>query len=440
MTTRGETPRSTEPTIFGRFRKGAVGTALLAGTLFAGGMGTMITASAHTPTATLTCDTAGPVLNVSLTAYIASQTNTNTVAVTVDGVLTDNANFGTTFLRTYHINAPGAAFVSHTAEVNVTAWDDPTGSNGWTKDIKLTAPACQTLASPSIATTPSAGGPIGTVLSDVANVTGGISLNTGTGKVNFKLFGPTDTACHGTPVFTSPNIPASASTGTTAQFRSGNFAGALTAGAYSWTADYTGDASNNPASSACTKEVTLVGKSGPSIVTTPTPSAGGPIDTPISDSATLTGATSPTGTVTFKLFGPTDQACAGTPLFTSAVALPSGSATVTSAAFSGTSTAGTYSWTADYSGDANNAAASSLCTVETVVITSIAPITTISPPPSTSSGGGQGVQGLTTAVTTPGTGGDAAVGKLTVGGFLLLGGLGVALFGYMIPRRRRINS
>ena len=55
---------------------------------------------------------------------------------------------------------------------------------------------------PTIATTPSAGGPVGTSISDTATVTGGVNP---TGNVTFNLFSPGNPTCTGTPVFTSTN-------------------------------------------------------------------------------------------------------------------------------------------------------------------------------------------------------------------------------------------
>ena len=54
----------------------------------------------------------------------------------------------------------------------------------------------QTTVPPTISTTPSAGGPVGTSISDTATVTGGVSP---TGNVTFNLFAPGDTACTGHP-------------------------------------------------------------------------------------------------------------------------------------------------------------------------------------------------------------------------------------------------
>ena len=442
MTTRGDAPHMAHGhSALQRVRRGAAATATIAGVLVAGGAATLVTAFAHSfgtpatiPITTGTASGGGYEVGTAVmkdSAQLASNvTSDRTInfflwapssptctgtPVFTDSVPAINGPGTVQTLTAYTGTAPQAPQVVGTYQwtANIAA---PSGaieatSNCGDEPVKLVAVPP---VSPAISTKQSADGVVGTVLSDTAQVTGGRSLNTGTGTVTFKLFGPTDLTCAAAPVFTSPNIAAASSTGTTANFVSGSFAGATTPGKYSWTADYSGDANNNPVSSPCTAEVTTVSKAAPAISTTP--SAGGPTGTPISDSATVTGGVSPTGTVVFNLYGPTDLTCSAAPVFTSTVTLTA--ATVSSAAFSGTSTEGTYSWTAAYSGDAKNAAATSPCTAETVVIT--------------------GVQGIT--INTPGTGSDAAVGKLTIGGFLLLGGLGVAMLGYMIPRRRRAGS
>ncbi len=101
-----------------------------------------------------------------------------------------------------------------------------------------------------------------------------------------------------------------------------------------------------------------------------TPSGNGTVGGTISDSATVSGGLSPSGDVTFQLFGPADPLCTGT--FTSttgtlaARTASSGDVTVTGE--------GTYDWVATYEGDANNASAVSGCGSETVIVT--APIMT----------------------------------------------------------------
>ncbi len=106
------------------------------------------------------------------------------------------------------------------------------------------------------------------------------------------------------------------------------------------------------------------GMSGPAITTTPSGSV--PVGGSISDSATIIGGASPTGSVQFELFGPGDDTCS-TPIATL------NSPLVGRSASSGDVTAtmaGTYNWVATYSGDAANDPALSPCGSETVLVTS----------------------------------------------------------------------
>jgi len=145
-----------------------------------------------------------------------------------------------------------------------------------------------------------------------------------------------------------------------------------------------------------------------------TASAGGAPGITIHDSAKVTGAFQPTGTVTFTLYGPTDTTCTAAPLFTSTVALAA-DGTATSASFSGTKAAGTYNWVASYSGDASSAPSKSKCGAEPVSIVA------------------SGVQGITT----PGTGLDGSITQVGLGIELLLGGFALFLGGELVKRTRR---
>ena len=81
------------------------------------------------------------------------------------------------------------------------------------------------------------------------------------------------------------------------------------------------------------------------------------------DTATLAGGQStPTGTITFRLYGPDDATCPGSAgSFTDTKNVSSGNGAYDSENFTPTCWPGTYRWTADYSGDANNSAPSSPC-------------------------------------------------------------------------------
>src|SRR5262249_28271006 len=153
-----------------------------------------------------------------------------------------------------------------------------------------------TKASPTISTQASAGGPVGTVVTDTATLGGGASP---TGNVTFKLF--SDAAC-ATQVFTSTNNLGGCSSGT-----AGNFT-PPSPGTYYWTAAYNGEVNNNTATSPCgaAHESATITKASPTISTQA--SAGSPVGTVVTDTATVGGGASPTGNVTFKLFS--DAACA----------------------------------------------------------------------------------------------------------------------------------
>ncbi len=80
-----------------------------------------------------------------------------------------------------------------------------------------------------------------------------------------------------------------------------------------------------------------------------------------SDTATLSGGSvAPTGSLLFRLFGPGDPACSKNPAYTSPALTVKGDSKYTSPSFT-PKDAGTYSWQAEYSGDAHNAAITSSC-------------------------------------------------------------------------------
>jgi len=90
-----------------------------------------------------------------------------------------------------------------------------------------------------------------------------------------------------------------------------------------------------------------------------TAAAGGTFGKNVTDDAVLAAGDSPSGTITFKLFDVGDSTCSAAALFTSTVAV-SDNDTYSSASFQ-PATVGTYYWTAAYSGDARNNAASVAC-------------------------------------------------------------------------------
>ena len=223
-------------------------------------------------------------------------------------------------------------------------------SPGFTETITEHVPK----VTPTIATTPSASAPAGGNVSDTATLTGGYHP---TGTVTFQLFGPGDTDC-ATPIATRTGTVSGGGTAASGNIAAGGV------GTYRWTASYSGDDSNNPATSTCGDEQVVVVKATPGIATTPSKSV--PAGGVVSDTATISGGFHPTGTVTFQLYAPGDTTCT-TPIATRTDTL-SGSGTAASGNVT-IGAAGTYRWSATYGGDTNNNAVTSPCSAEQVTVT-----------------------------------------------------------------------
>lgn len=128
---------------------------------------------------------------------------------------------------------------------------------------------------------------------------------------------------------------------------------------------------------ACQTFTIVVMKRVPGVLAAPSP--GGPVGTPVRETAALVGAVVPTGSVLFRLFS--DPAC------TAQVFSSRNAVTVAAAATSDDfrpAVPGTYRWTVAYSGDANNAPVATPCDASnSVTITGSAPSTTTTSPTST---------------------------------------------------------
>ncbi|MBP8297735.1 MAG: hypothetical protein KAX84_16605, partial [Burkholderiales bacterium] len=209
-------------------------------------------------------------------------------------------------------------------------------------------------ASPTIPTTASGTVVVGNNVSDSATLVGGFNP---TGSITFTLYGPNDPTCANAPAFTSAAIPVNGG----GPYGSGNFTTSQ-AGTYLWRASYTGDANNNPVAGACgaANESVEVQKASPDVTTVASPAFGALIGSSLSDTATLAGGFNPTGTIVFNVYGPNDATCSGAPVFTSALIPVNGNGDYQSGSFTPT-VAGTYSFIASYSGDANNSPASDTC-------------------------------------------------------------------------------
>jgi hypothetical protein len=271
----------------------------------------------------------------------ATAAATSTVPVSDNGTYT-SAPFTTTAAGTYRF------VVAYSGDAGNSAATSPCNSTGESVVVSASGPAA-----PAIATTASGAVAVGGAISDTAVISGGASP---TGSVVFTVFGPNDATCAAGAAFTS-TVPVSGN----GSYASGPFTTAA-AGTYRFVAAYSGDAGNSAATSPCNSAgesvvVTAGGGGTPTISTTasaPVSVGGG-----ISDTAVLAGGSSPTGSITFRVFGPADASCTATPAFTS-TATVSGDGSYSSGPFT-TTAAGTYRFVASYSGDGGNSAVTSTC-------------------------------------------------------------------------------
>ena len=223
-------------------------------------------------------------------------------------------------------------------------------------------------ATPTISTSASANIIVGGgTLNDTVTVSGRVNAQAGA-TVDLRVYGPNDTTCSGQPAFESLGVPYPVGGG---PVTSAAFTPTL-AGDYRWVASFSGDANNNPVSSACNdaNEITLVMQVVPTIATSASASMtlGEGV---LVDLATVSGRANPQpgATVGFRLYGPNDATCSGAPVFTSlGVDYPVAGGQVTSATFQPI-LAGDYRWVASYSGDANNVPVSGACNDANEIVT-----------------------------------------------------------------------
>ncbi|MEZ5078661.1 MAG: hypothetical protein R2725_14605 [Solirubrobacterales bacterium] len=182
---------------------------------------------------------------------------------------------------------------------------------------------------------------IGGTVQATAHLSGGVSA---TGEITFQVFDPDDATCAGPALSPAPSPAPVSGDG---DYQSGEFT-PPSAGAYRWSAHYSGDAENEPADSTC-EATSAVAKAAPSLGGEASDATVGGT---IHDRATATGGFSPSGEVSFSVYAPGDDTCS-TPLATTNGAISG--ATATSPDFT-TAQAGSYRWTASYPGDDNNEA------------------------------------------------------------------------------------
>jgi hypothetical protein len=192
---------------------------------------------------------------------------------------------------------------------------------------------------------------------DTAHLSGGTKV---TGTITFKLYGPEDPTCAGTPVF----IDTSEVIGD-GYYRSGEFM-PTAAGSYRWVVGYSGDRDNNPASpTKCDDEEETIlvtpapEPSRPELTTSvglPGAIGAGPAiraaGLSVYDTATLSGGSAPTGVITFSLYGPNNPTCSGTPVFITATEVNGNG--IYNSQRSAPTAPGVYHLVAKYSGDGRN--------------------------------------------------------------------------------------
>jgi hypothetical protein len=205
---------------------------------------------------------------------------------------------------------------------------------------------------PTLTTVALPGALAGSPISDVAFLSGGADP---TGSITFELFGPDDTTCANPPAFAG-SVPVSGNGDyTSPPFRP------RTAGTYQWVARFSGDDGNLPAGpTACADpaETVVVAPAQSRIVTVAQPFA--LVGHGIRDGAFLSGGSRPTGTITFRLYGPNDPTCSRPPVYEVEQNVVGRNGFYPSPKFE-TSATGTYLWTAAYSGDPNNVPAATAC-------------------------------------------------------------------------------
>lgn len=220
---------------------------------------------------------------------------------------------------------------------------------------KITLPKLSTRASGPVT--------LGGSIHDTASLTGG---DNPTGTITFDLYGPDDATCQG------PAQSVTTSVSGNGDYPSDPITPSQ-AGTYRWIARYSGDIHNSPVAGACNdpnESVTVTPPSNASLTTKASGSV--PVGGWVKDTATLTGAANPTGTITFALYGPDDATCAGPATTVNATSPVNGNGSYVSPSVKVTA-AGTYRWIASYSGDGNNAAVSGACNDpnESVVVTEV---------------------------------------------------------------------
>ena len=259
-------------------------------------------------------------------------------------------------------------------------------------------------ASPTISTSLHAGTiTVGTSDFDTANISSDFVPNGTGGTVTYTVY--SDNHC-GTSVQTSGPFGITESNGNVPNSAALTFAAA---GTFYWVATFSGDSNNTgPVSSGCAAEPLLVNKATPTISTLLTQGSitvgGSDTDTADISSAFVGGGTG--GSVTYTVYS--DNHC-GTSVKTSGpFGITESNGNVPNSGALAFGSAGTFYWVAAFSGDSNNAATSSGCSAEPLVVgTTTLTISTLLHAGSITAGGTDfDTADLSTAFVGGGTGGS----------------------------------
>jgi glyoxylate utilization-related uncharacterized protein len=327
--------------------------------------------------------TSEPVVVTPLSGVSITTTANPTTEVVGTAALKDTATLsgGTspTGIITFTLTGPGGATVD-TEMVSVSGngtYSTPTGfvpttagSYSWVASYggdpanspatSSPEPVTVTQASPSVTTTANPTSEVvgSGALKDTATLSGGFNP---TGSITFTLTGPGGGTVDTETVTVSGDGTYSTPTGKVP----------TTAGAYVWTATYSGDTNNKAFTSA--NEPVTVTQASPSLTTTANPTSEVVGSGALKDTATLSSGFSPTGSITFKLTGP-----GSTVVDTETVTVSGNGTYATPTGFTPT-TAGSYFWVASYSGDTNNTTATSANEPVTVTTATTSLTTTANP-------------------------------------------------------------
>ncbi|MDQ6873622.1 MAG: DUF11 domain-containing protein [Actinomycetota bacterium] len=312
----------------------------------------------------------GPVLAGDVTFVLYSDAGCTTVAGTVSGIRVTGGN-GSWVVTSAAMTPPHAGPYHWVA--TYAGNGDNVSVRGACSDVNETVTLAPRL--PSLATVATSSAPVGSVIHDVATITGVFGPLTA-GQVHFALYTGADCTGPATSVATVSGTQSGDTwTATSADYPT------PVAGAYHWIASYDGNVDNAPIAGTCgdSGENTSVTRLAPAISTTATPTV--EVGATIVDTATLTGVFAGTtvlaGQVHFALYDDAD--CTHLVATLGTVNLVNGATgwVATSAGFP-TPAVGAYRWIASYAGDANNAPVAGTCgdTGETSAVTARAPAIT----------------------------------------------------------------